>query len=206
MKPQPYPRTPYLNETPAGFLDGPLRVEEKLDGANVALWRVDHDVEVMSRGGPGAMDRGRQLGRLRAWVRERHDAVRQLTDDGTVIYAEWLWRTHTVRYDALPDWLAVLDLWRDGEWLDPQARDERVTRAGLCIPPLLSPALVIPDAEAARRLIGASTWGGEPAEGLVLRRPDGGRAKIVRDGYRQSDDAAWSGPARHNRLRTREPA
>jgi hypothetical protein len=206
MDPEPCPRTPYLHEVGERFPNGPVRVEEKVDGADVALWRVGQRVEVMSRGGPGAMDRGRQLGRLRSWAAERHQALHRLCANGTVVYGERLWRTHAVYYDALPDWLAVLDLRQDGGWLDLRARDERAARAGLIVPPLVSAGLVVKDLGAAQRLIGASAWGSEPAEGIVLRRPDGARAKVVRSEFRQADDADWSGPARHNALRGRSRA
>lgn len=107
--PPPYPRTPYLWPTPhatrddrvlsrdeAGhWLREPVTVEEKLDGANVSLW-LDPMTgpQVASRGGPDAMDRAGQLGRLRAWAGERLDAVAELLADGWAAYGEWLWLRH----------------------------------------------------------------------------------------------------------------
>lgn len=59
------------------------------------------------------MDRGGQLGALRARVNAGYDQLVDLLHGGLVVYAEWLW-THTVCYDNLPDTLVLLDLW-DGE-------------------------------------------------------------------------------------------
>lgn len=128
MKPPPaYPRTPYLWPAPGhqansdrivprdqldGWYEAPVVVEEKLDGANISLWLDDRGrIEVASRGGPDAQDRAGQLGRLRAWAADHDEALRELLGDGHSLYGEWLWLTHGTRYDALPDWLIVLDLW-----------------------------------------------------------------------------------------------
>lgn len=149
--PPPYPRIPYL--WPSGndrddlvldaasrsrWLTDPVVVEEKLDGANVSLWLESGSVHVSSRGGAGAMDRAGQLGRLRAWAAEHDGALRPLLDTGLVVYGEWLWLTHGVRYDALPELLVVLDMWdpRAGFASTPE-RDTHAREAGLLVPPLL---------------------------------------------------------------------
>ena len=86
IEPPKYPRTPYLwrddgraeNVVPPGEREAwfrtPVVVEEKLDGANVSLWLDDGQLRVASRGGAEAMDRAGQLGRLRAWGAQRHQA------------------------------------------------------------------------------------------------------------------------------------
>lgn len=192
--PPPYPRIPFLTDDPVPFLHVPVRVEEKLDGANVALWVEEGRTRVMSRGGPEAMDRGRQLGRLRAWAAEHHDAVLALCSDGAVVYAEWLWRRHTVEYDALPDWIVVLDLWRPEQgFVTAETRDERAGEGGLLTPPLVRPAAVLTAVEGALDLLGPTQWGRLPAEGIVLRTTTGQRCKVVRPGFVQRSDAAWNG-------------
>ncbi|MGI8433464.1 MAG: RNA ligase family protein [Nocardioidaceae bacterium] len=192
--PPPYPRMSYLEAHPAPFLRTPLRVEEKLDGANVALWSGKGRTEVMSRGGPESMDRGRQLGRLRAWAAEHRDAMVALCGDGTVVYAEWLWRRHTVEYDALPDWLVVLDLWRAGQgFVTAETRDERAGQVGLLTPPIVRSDAVLTAVNDALGLLGPARWGRRLAEGIVLRTPTGLRCKVVRPDFVQRSDELWVG-------------
>ncbi|MDQ3627233.1 MAG: hypothetical protein M3419_00105 [Actinomycetota bacterium] len=54
--PPTYPRTPHLEDDPDQWLGHPVDVEEKLDGANVAICWEGGRPRVMSRGGPDAMD------------------------------------------------------------------------------------------------------------------------------------------------------
>lgn len=202
--PPVYPRTPYLGDDPTPFVGVHLAVEEKLDGANVALWLQDGRVRVMSRGGPESMDRAGQLGRLRAWAAERGEALQELGRGSTVIYGEWLWLRHGISYDCLPDWLVVLDLWTaSGGLLPTSERNTRAGATGLTTPPVVGADVVLTAVEEAEALIGPSRWGPETAEGVVLRRADGRRCKVVRTDFTQRSDAEWAGPDSHNRLARR---
>ena len=211
--PPPYPRTPYLwrddgvktNLVPsaerAGWLTRPVVVEEKLDGANVSLWWESGAVRVASRGGEDARDRAGQLGRLRGWAAEHHLALATLLANGRAAYGEWLWLTHTVEYDRLPDWLVVLDLWTpDAGMLPLEIRDQAVADAGLVVPPGLVEG-VVGTRHALIALMGTSRFGNQPMEGVVLRRPDGARCKVVRPGFDRKRNAEWIGQPTHNRLR-----
>jgi hypothetical protein len=186
-------------------LSDPVVVEEKLDGANVSLWLDAGRVRVASRGGVDAMDRASQLGRLRAWVAERHSGLTTLLADGRAAYGEWLWLEHTVGYDELPDWLVVLDLWTYGEGLvSLDVRDRVAADAGLVVPARLYEG-VLGTTEALLAMMGCSRFGRQPMEGVVLRRPDGARCKVVRPGFARKPDAAWAGAAKTNQLRRPSP-
>jgi RNA ligase len=202
MAPPPYPRIPYLWPADSAghgdrvvplavrsaWLRRPVVVEEKLDGANVSIWSEDGRLQVASRGGPGAMDRGGQLGPLRARVDRQYEVLRPLLDGGLVLYAEWLWLSHTVVYDRLPDHLVVLDVLRpDAGFVAPQVRDELCLQAGLIGPPQLYSG-VLRTAEALLDLIGLSRFGSMPMEGVVLRRDDGQVCKVVRPGFVRAAD------------------
>ncbi len=209
--PPPYPRIPYLAAHPSRprgddvlskgererLLRGPCVVEEKLDGANVALWISGRSIEVAGRGGRGAMDRGDQLGRLKAWARERDPELRRvLGDQAKVIYAEWLWRTHTIHYEALPDLLVVLDLIdRSGVLVPAERRDAICATAGFATPPCIfrgAPRTTV----ALDALVGPSTFGAEQVEGFVVRAvaPDAPtpRAKYLAPGFRPVSDDAFA--------------
>jgi len=212
--PPPYPRIPYLwrsgNDRDDLVLDAASRspwltdsvvVEEKLDGANVSLWLERGSVHISSRGGAGAMDRAGQLGRLRAWAAEYDGALRPLLGTGLVVYGEWLWLTHGVRYDALPELLVVLDVWdrRTGFASAPE-RDSRARDSGLLVPPLLF-AGVLRTPERLSDLLGTSRWSSSPMEGAVLRRGPGERVKVVRSDYRRRIDSEWRRSREFNEVR-----
>ncbi|MGI9002004.1 MAG: RNA ligase family protein [Pseudonocardia sp.] len=202
MGPSPYPRTPYL-WTPDGgaagdlvldpgerpdWLQRPVVVEEKVDGANVSVWCDGGRVQVASRGGPDAMDRAGQLGPLRARVGAAHDELAALLDGDWVLYGEWLWLSHTIHYERLPDHLIVLDLWHPKSgFADLPERDERVGASGLIIPPRLFSG-VLGSADAILGLMGPSRFGTALMEGVVLRRGDGARCKVLRPGFVRAGD------------------
>lgn len=217
LDPRPYPRVAHL---PPGvgasrddqvlapdqaepFFSEPVVVEEKLDGASVALWLdASGIVRVATRGGSGAADRAGQLGPLRAWAAERADGLRSLLAEGAVLYGEWLWLEHGVHYDHLPDWLIGLDLWRPGA--DFVALDERarlLTDAGVALAPEVSREVLGGERRLAE-LLSVSAFGDFPAEGLVVRRLDPEPfdrrlAKALSPTFARRGDAAWRTPSRN---------
>lgn len=219
MTPPPYPRIPYLIPPPDGqtgerlvpwperdsWFGVDLLVEEKLDGANVTLWLADGVVQVASRGGPDAMDRAGQLGPLRAWAAERYEALSSGLRDGFVLYGEWMWLRHGVFYDALPDWFVVLDAWHaERGFLRATERDRIAASARLLVPPVRFEG-VLGGPEDLVRLFGTSALSSSRAEGLVLRRSDGARCKVVDPSWQRADDAAF-GRRDRNRLAVSAPA
>ena len=203
MAPPPYPRTSYLWASEAitrddrvlapaeisEWLRHPVVVEEKLDGANVSIWWERSRLQVASRGGPDAMDRGGQLGPLRSRVNAGYGQLQPLLANGLVLYAEWLWLTHTVRYDQLVDHLVVLDLWHPDEgFVELRERDRLSQAHELVVPPRLFGG-VLGSEDALVKLMGRSRFGSELMEGVVLRKDDGQRCKVLRLGFVRAGDA-----------------
>lgn len=202
MTPLRYPHTPYLREPDHGssddrivptaerrkWLASPVVVEEKLDGANAAIRWDGKRLQVASRGGVGAMDRAGQLGPLRARVNAQYEALRALLDGGRVHYPEWLWPTHTVHYDRLPDHLVAPTSGIRNSGFAAPGRDERLDVAGMTGPPRLFTG-VLGSVDVLETLIGTSRFGTSPMEGVVLRRADRRRCKVARRGFVRADDS-----------------
>lgn len=215
MNPAPYPRVGHLipgrgsrddvdldATAVAELVNAEVILEEKLDGANVSLWLEGGVVTCALRSGPGAMDRAGQLGPLRAWIAQHDEAVRVVLADYDAVYAEWLLLSHAVRYDRLPSYLVVLDLWRADGFATPDERDRACASAGHPVPPEVWRG--VPSSVAAiEARLGPSAFGPEPMEGLVVRTADGRLprvAKLLRGGFAPLDDAAWRGGRPHNSL------
>lgn len=219
MTAPPYPRIPHLAPgrgadddrvlqpaEAASLLSRPVVIEEKLDGANVMLWLEDRRLECALRSGPGAADRARQLGPLRAWAAERTDDLRLLLAGGAVLYGEWLLLTHTVAYDRLPSYLVALDVRaEDGAFLSVDERNARCAARGIVTPPELwrgVPATI----QAVERLLGPSSYGPDAAEGVIVRSlndADPRLAKLLRPNLDRLSDAEWARGRPRNALADR---
>lgn len=207
-----YPRTPYLEAPPAlsdawvvpdpgSWFRRRVVVEEKLDGANVTLWLDrDHRPRGAGRSGPTGRDRAGQFGRLRAWIAENDLRVRCLLGTDRLVFGEWLWLTHSVPYDRLPDYFVVLDVTSGEGWCPISERDEFAKAANLPVPPRLFEG-VLGNRGALTALVTTSQYGSKLAEGVVLRDTQTGeRCKWVSPTFVQADDSSWNNGHGVNRL------
>lgn len=149
-----YPRTPHLigsrrhgddMELPlvgADRLDHHgLVIEEKVDGANAAIWfDTDGTLRLQSRGhilrgGP----REWHFDLFKAWAAAHEPWLRERLAARYVVYGEWLHATHTVFYDGLPSFFLEFDVYdrQDDRFLATARR-----RALLSGGPLVSVAVV----------------------------------------------------------------
>lgn len=203
----PFPRIPHLAlldsldvrddkvltpDAARSFLEVPIVVEEKIDGENLGLSVVDGKLLAQSRSSyvePGGMTfRG-----LSGWLRPRSSRIVGELGEDLVLYGEWCAVRHSVSYAALPDWLLVFDVFdrrASGFWsLDE--RDLLAESLNLAtVPKLGDGSFALADLT---RMLGASTFGEAPMEGLVLRqaaRP-GSRAKLVRPEFIRSVHEHW---------------
>ena len=213
MTPPPkYPRVPHLVSRSsmdaddrvldatgrACLLEVHVVVEEKLDGANVAVWFEAGVPRVATRGGPDTVDRGGHRGRLRAWVAEHADNLRAGLGEDLVLYGEWMLARHQVRYARLPSPLIGLDVRdrRSNDFLVLSARDHVLEVAGVSAPPRIFEG-VLGGVSSAEHLIGVSAYGDEQAEGIVIRAGQSSScapriAKLIAPEWTAAPDADWS--------------
>ncbi|MEZ5400963.1 MAG: RNA ligase family protein [Bryobacteraceae bacterium] len=168
-----------------------LVAEEKLDGSNCGIsFDATHGLVLQSRGhaltgGP----RERQFDLFKRWA--NHHAVWLLGVLGRryVMYGEWLFARHTIRYDRLPHYFIEFDILdRDsGEFLSTARR--RVMLDGG--PVISAPVLATGSDLALESLLGQSTCSSvETMEGLYVKQEQGGRVagryKFVRPSFLQA--------------------
>jgi ATP-dependent RNA circularization protein (DNA/RNA ligase family) len=175
-----------------------VAVEEKVDGANVGL-------SVDEQGNLQAQNRGSYLAReashpqfkpLFRWLEVRRDSLVDTLFPDLILFGEWCYAVHSVRYTKLPDWFLAFDVYdrARAEFWSAARRDELVNRLGLNLVPRLAKGCF--DVREVQRLLGQSRLGDGPAEGLYVRRDEGdhllGRAKLVRPEFVQSIEVHWS--------------
>lgn len=207
-----FPRTPHLAWLAPGrprddkvlspverdaFLANEIVVEEKVDGANVGFVVDGGEVRVLHRGAPIDLAHAHpQFKRLGGWLAPRRQALARALRDDLVLYGEWCYARHSVRYTRLPDWFLVFDVLDLGceKFWSTGRRDALARELGLSTVPTLGTGTFT--LAALRSLFGPSRLGDEPAEGLYLRREGPeflvARAKLVRPEFLQAIGEHWS--------------
>ena len=219
-----FPHTPHLAWLAAGkprddkvltpseareLLAHDVIVEEKVDGANVGFSVDDQGtLRVQSRGSyvlPGSSHP--QFKPLSRWLAPRRHALADALGPDLVLFGEWCYATHSVRYTGLPDWLLAFDVYdrsREAFW-SVIRRDQLAKQLDIeIVPRVASGRFELADLVAR---LGPSTLGADAAEGLYVRREEGdrliARAKLVRSEFVQGIGTHWSrGPLRTNLLAT----
>jgi len=93
-------------------------VQEKLDGSNVGVARIDGQVYALGRAGYLAQTSPYEQHQLFAsWVRENADRFMGVLQDGERLVGEWLAQAHGTRYDLPHEPLVVFDLMVEHERL-----------------------------------------------------------------------------------------
>ena len=208
-----FPRTPHLiwlgpgearddkvlsPEESKELLDGPVLVEEKVDGANVG-------VSVSESGELRAQNRGAYIERatchpqfkpLFRWLDIHRISLTEGLGRDLILFGEWCYAVHSVRYTRLPDWFLAFDvLHRPREFFwNADRRDALIARLGLSGVPRLAHGRF--DVDRIVQMLGPSQLSDGPAEGVYVRRDDDerllGRAKVVRPEFVQQIDTHWS--------------
>lgn len=191
------------------LLDGPVVVEEKVDGQNLGLSVIDGRLRAQARGDYVELG-GRAFGGLAAWLTARGDLIARALGDRYVVYGEWCTDVHSVEYAALPDWFIAFDVFdrQEGGFLASDLRDLFAATIGVAVVPCLGRGVFTLDGLVG--LIRESAFGAPVMEGVVVRSEADGllrmRAKIVRPDFIQSIGEHWTaGERRRNRLALASP-
>ncbi|MCE7939263.1 DNA ligase [bacterium] len=218
-----FPRTPHLAWLGVGsprddkllspsearaLLEHVVVVEEKVDGANVGL-SLDEDGEVQAQNRGAYLTRESAHPQFRSFFRWLEPHRRSLADvlgPDLMVFGEWCYAVHSVRYSRLPDWFLAFDVYDRRErafWSVPR-RDALIARLGFASVPVLGRGRF--DLQGLTRLLAPTRLGDGLAEGLYVRADAGdrlaARAKLVHPSFVQAmDEIHWSHrPIEPNRL------
>lgn len=181
------------------LLSTDIVVEEKIDGANIGLSLDENGaIRAQNRGSwiePGASS---QFQPLWSWISRRRAALSEVLQFGRILFGEWCFAMHSVRYNRLPDWFLGFDIYdRTARrfWSTPR-RNTILELAGISpVPTLFSGRSTL--AELKHVLMSErSRVGAGQLEGLYIRHegPDwlDARAKLVRPEFLTAIDKHWS--------------
>lgn len=181
------------------FLSGPIVVEEKVDGANIGIYfDATGTMQVKNRGTvlqPGCHP---QFQALWPWLAQRHESLHDALKGNLILFGEWCFAVHSVRYRGLPDYFIGFDIYdrRERKFWSATRRNEWAR------PLDIFTAQAIDTGEYTLRDLESlllplhSHFGDQLAEGLYLRKDKGDwlqdRAKLVRSEFLQSIGEHWS--------------
>jgi hypothetical protein len=193
------------------FLDGDVTVEEKVDGANIGFSLDDRGaVRVQNRGSWIQRGAHPQFGPLWTWIADRTSQLRELLGPDLLLFGEWCFAVHSVRYDRLPDWFLAFDVFDciSRRFWSSARRDSLLTGSRICQVPRVSVGKT--SAAELQHVLDSETSSltSHAREGLYLRR-EGAlwlevRAKLVRPEFLLAMGEHWSA-GRMNRNKLASP-
>lgn len=208
-----YPHTPHLvwlgngqprddkvltEEERGRFLSQQLIIEEKVDGANIGFSASGNgDLRIQNRGTYLAPEfAAPQFKALFTWANSRRDVLLSTLQRHQILFGEWCYAVHTVRYTELPDWFLAFDVYDRARstFLSVAERDALVRAMGFELVPRLGEGRYSLDS--LRTILGKSSLGAAKGEGLFLRPATSdagsGRAKLVTPEFTQAIGEHWS--------------
>lgn len=181
------------------FLRGEVVIEEKVDGANLGL-SVGSGRVVQAQNRGAYLDRSThpQFNPLWSWLAVREHELARSLGEHLVLFGEWCFAVHSVRYDRLPDWFLGFDVYdrsRRFFWSTAR-RDALLGSLGLSQVPMIERGRYDLPGLCAMLASARSRVGNGPAEGFYLRCEDEhgllARAKLIRTEFAQALDTHWS--------------
>ncbi len=156
------------------FIDGEVVVEEKVDGANIGFSLDDRGaLRVQTRGNYLTRGSHSQFQPLWPWIEVRRDALIEALSPGLMLFGEWCFAVHSVRYEQLPDWFLGFDVYEraSNRFWSSSKRDSWLSGLGLAAVPHLAKGRF--SKEQLLSLIGMSRLSAGLMEGVYLRRERG---------------------------------
>jgi len=183
----------------SAFLRGEVVIEEKVDGANIGISvSSDNTLSVQNRGAFVERSAPVQFQPLWNWLGSRSNELITGLGQNLILYGEWCYAVHSIRYDCLPDWFIGFDIYDRavGAYFTADRRDKMLSALNLYSVPRIAKGHF--SLSQVMKLLedSASAFGSSKIEGLYLRREAQGwleqRVKIVQSEFIQSITSHWS--------------
>jgi ATP-dependent RNA circularization protein (DNA/RNA ligase family) len=230
MKPEffRFPHTPHIAWLGAGaprddkvlahdelraLLDGPVVVEEKLDGANLGFSLAsDGTLRAQNRGQYLTQPHAGQFQRLPEWMTLHGKSLAATLGKDYIAFGEWCTARHSLDYPALPDWWLLFDVYDrlNQRFWSTRRRDALAQALGVFAVPRIAEGRQTVASLKQLVIQGRSRYRDGVLEGVVVRREDTdwllARGKLVRADFTQAIDNHWrSRKLEWNRVTTALP-
>lgn len=123
----------------SALLTGHLDVEEKIDGANVGIigGKKGKLFRLQKRGSLVDQSEHEQFNRFKAWSAEHYTSLLKI-EYPYIVYGEFMWATHHIYYDSLPDWFICFDVFDGDRYMNRADKEEYCSELGLVVVPLVA--------------------------------------------------------------------
>ena len=182
----------------ASILAHPLRVEEKLDGANLGISIRDNgELRGQNRGQYLLEPYAGQFSRLTSWLAQNRYALSDNLTSNEIVFGEWCAARHSLDYDNLPDWFVVFDVYdrTEQKFWSCERRNALAAQLGLAVVPTLYQGHTTLDELKTLLSSASSQYREGTPEGVVMRHDSElwceARAKLVRADFAQSIEEHW---------------
>ena len=112
-----------------------VSIEEKVDGANLGISMSDDmQLQVQNRSHFVNSKTHAQFSCLDTWLEENSAALYELLETGNfVLFGEWLYAKHSIRYTRLPGYFMAFDLYdkKAGKFFSWRERNRRLENTGI---------------------------------------------------------------------------
>lgn len=182
-----------------GILEGPVHIQEKIDGANLQIWMEDGSIHVGSRNND-VTDRHDGFNGAVVYA-QNHEGIKHfLTNHPAArLYGEWLVK-HTIQYkETAYGKFYLFDIFRpDGQFEDTKTVNKIALEYGIDTPHYFG-EMLITNLDDLKKIVGTSMLG-DKGEGVVIKRPDFKNkfgeqvyAKMVTEAFMEDNAIAFGG-------------
>ena len=189
------------------LLSHEISIEEKVDGANLGIsFDKDGSFVLQNRGSYITSPFLGQWKHLDTWLKNKENDLFYLLGFRYILFGEWCYAVHSLKYHKLPDWFIAFDLFDRDEkkYLSVNDRDQFLESLQITTVPRLGKGKFTLN-QLNELMKKKSSYSDQIVEGIYLRWDEGKwlkkRAKMVRYGFVQNIKEHWtSKPLETNRL------
>jgi ATP-dependent RNA circularization protein (DNA/RNA ligase family) len=179
------------------FLSYSIIVEEKIDGANLGIsFDEEGNLKLQNRGAYLSKPYLGQWKKLEEWLFLHENRLFDMLGSRLILFGEWCYASHSLRYERLPDWFIAFDVYdkKEKKFFSTKRRNRYLQKSDIPIVPKIAEGQFALDS-LRDFLKKNSLFSNEKLEGIYLRYEDDKwlkkRAKIVRSEFIQNIDEHW---------------
>jgi atypical dual specificity phosphatase len=179
------------------FLNNNIQITEKVDGAQMGI-SIDENYKIMVQNRSHYVNSksASQFKYLDKWIDDNKDDLYNILDTDHILYGEWLYAKHSIKYNNLPDYFMAFDLFnkREKVFYNREILEKKLENTNIKLVRVMNEGTF--DKQHLLKLIEMkSNYTDSRVEGIYLKAFDGDyvkyRSKLVRNDF-ISGNQHWS--------------